>query len=423
MADDRDCGCPDFDLSRRSFLRRTSGVVATGEAAATLPDMHRSIALGGPGDAGNILIVLSLRAGWTACRWSSRTGTRPTLRRGQTSPSRPAGCWPLTGCSACTRHSPLLPLWVSGKFAAVHAVGLPVPNRSHFSAMEEVEDADPGSQVRSGWINRLIGLDAWASPLEGVQIGSGIVPTSLYGSAPVLAMGSLSDTRLAGSGDAAARRRRKAALQGQWYAARGPLKRGVTLALTTVDAIEAITAARLPPQGSAVYPSTSLGRAPCGHGRTGPRGRRRQSGPPRSQQLGPPRQPGHFRLRLLQAPDRRSRRIAGRVLPGSRGRCGPRHSRHAERVRSATARERQRWTRPRLRWRHAGPGSGHPGGGQYVTRSWPGLAAGALVDGDLAVICDYRSVLSEPISARLALSPASLFPSFSPEPVGITAAA
>ena len=27
----------------------------------------------------------------------------------------------------------------------MQAVGLPVPNRSHFSAMEEVEDADPAS--------------------------------------------------------------------------------------------------------------------------------------------------------------------------------------------------------------------------------------------------------------------------------------
>lgn len=422
MADDRDCGCPDFDPSRRSFLRRTSGVVATGEAAATLPDMHRSIALGGPGDAGNILIVLSLRAGWTACRWSSRTGTRPTLRRGQTSPSRPAGCWPLTGCSACTRHSPLLPLWVSGKFAAVHAVGLPVPNRSHFSAMEEVEDADPGSQVRSGWINRLIGLDAWASPLEGVQIGSGIVPTSLYGSAPVLAMGSLSDTRLAGSGDAAARRRRKAALQGQWYAARGPLKRGVTSALTTVDAIEAITAARLPPQGSAVYPSTSLGRALADTAALV-----RADVGVKAVLLDHSNWDHHVNLGTS---DYGYFKRLTDDLAASLAAFFQDLGDAAARVTVVTLSEFGR------RLQENGSGGldhGYGGamlvlgagirGGQYVTRSWPGLAAGALVDGDLAVICDYRSVLSELISARLALSPASLFPSFSPEPVGITAAA
>ena len=49
---------------------------------------------------------------------------------------------------------PLVPFWTAGKLAAVHATGLPAPNRSHFAAMEEVEDADPGSAVRSGWLNR-----------------------------------------------------------------------------------------------------------------------------------------------------------------------------------------------------------------------------------------------------------------------------
>ena len=50
------------------------------------------------------------------------------------------------------------PFWSSGELAAVQAVGLPVANRSHFSAIEEVEDAAPGSSLRTGWINRMIGL-------------------------------------------------------------------------------------------------------------------------------------------------------------------------------------------------------------------------------------------------------------------------
>ena len=46
--------------------------------------------------------------------------------------------------------APLVPLWNAGRLAAVHATGLPAPNRSHFAAMEEVEDADPGSSARVG---------------------------------------------------------------------------------------------------------------------------------------------------------------------------------------------------------------------------------------------------------------------------------
>src|SRR6185295_16793164 len=48
--------------------------------------------------------------------------------------------------------SPLLPLWSSGKLGWVHASGLPAPNRSHFSAMEQLEDAAPGSSTRTGWL-------------------------------------------------------------------------------------------------------------------------------------------------------------------------------------------------------------------------------------------------------------------------------
>ena len=66
---------------------------------------------------------------------------------------------------------PLVPFWTAGKVAAVHATGLPAPNRSHFAAMEEVEDADPGSSVRSGWLNRLVGTDADANPLQGLNLG------------------------------------------------------------------------------------------------------------------------------------------------------------------------------------------------------------------------------------------------------------
>ncbi|WP_101525310.1 DUF1501 domain-containing protein [Nocardioides houyundeii] len=40
----------------------------------------------------------------------------------------------------------------------MHAAGLPARNRSHFAAMEEVEDADPTSSLRVDWLNRLADL-------------------------------------------------------------------------------------------------------------------------------------------------------------------------------------------------------------------------------------------------------------------------
>ena len=68
-------------------------------------------------------------------------------------------------CSGCTpRWLPSSRSGHSGELAAIQATGLPVANRSHFAAIEEVEDADPGSGVRSGWINRMIGLGRAPAP-------------------------------------------------------------------------------------------------------------------------------------------------------------------------------------------------------------------------------------------------------------------
>jgi uncharacterized protein (DUF1501 family) len=57
-------------------------------------------------------------------------------------------------------------------------------------------------------------------------------------------------------------------------------------------------------------------------------------------------------------------------------------------------------------------------GGQYYGR-WPGLTDAALVDGDLAVTTDYRSVLAEVLRSRFNVSTSQVFPNFSPETVGV----
>ncbi|MGI8888456.1 MAG: DUF1501 domain-containing protein, partial [Nocardioidaceae bacterium] len=53
---------------------------------------------------------------------------------------------------------------------------------------EAVEDADPGSRARSGWINRTVGRDSDAA-----------VPTALSGAAPTLATPSIKELYLAGA--------------------------------------------------------------------------------------------------------------------------------------------------------------------------------------------------------------------------------
>src|SRR6478609_5587779 len=103
---------------------------------------------------------------------------------------------------------PLLPFWTAGKVAAVHATGLPAPNRSHFAAMEEVEDANPGSATRVGWLNRLIGTDGGQSPLQGFAVGEGTLPASLYGPEPVMSAGDVDQVQVAGEDQCDAGERR-----------------------------------------------------------------------------------------------------------------------------------------------------------------------------------------------------------------------
>ena len=63
-------------------------------------------------------------------------------------------------------------------------------------------------------------------------------------------------------------------------------------------------------------------------------------------------------------------------------------------------------------------GAGVNGGKYYAT--WPGLSSD--LDSDLTVTTDYRSVLAEVVASRFGASPGTVFPGFSPEPVGVMAA-
>ncbi|WP_134764672.1 DUF1501 domain-containing protein [Nocardioides sp. 1609] len=151
--------------------------------------------------------------------------------------------------------APLTPLWQAGKVAAVHATGLPVANRSHFSAMEEVEDADPGSSTRVGWLNRLVGTTPGGSPLQGFGVGGGVLPTSLYGPSPVMSGGRVDALTIPGaSGDG----RKKASLRTVWKGDTSPLGRSMR---SVFDAVAAGGPIRAAADHSDAYPATDLGRA------------------------------------------------------------------------------------------------------------------------------------------------------------------
>ena len=149
----------------------------------------------------------------------------------------------------------LVPLWTAGKVAAVHATGLPVANRSHFSAMEEMEDADLGSSERVGWLNRLVSGTPGSSPLQGFSVGTSTVPTSLIGPASTMSAGRVDDVELPGNDEDG---RRAQSLKIMWNSEKSSLGRSMR---ATFDAISAFGPAQAAVDNHSKYPGTGVGQS------------------------------------------------------------------------------------------------------------------------------------------------------------------
>ena len=311
--------------------------------------------------------------------------------------------------------APLLPLWSSGKLAAVHATGLPAPNRSHFAAMEEVEDADPGSSVRSGWLNRLIGQDERTSPLQAFSVGGGVPPGSLYGPADYISAGDVASMAVPGAepSDSDGWRRLRS-LHRLWDGQDSAMGRAMRATLRAVDEFGPVQGTSETPAHGATYPSTDLGRALAEVARVvrGDVGVEvltvDQGDWDHHSGLGTPDRGRMFR----NATDLASS-IAAFFAD-----LGP----LADKVTLVALSE---FGRRVVENANDGLDHGYGNamllagagvvGGYHATR--PGLTE--ELDADLLVTTDYRSVLSEVVSSRFGASPATVFPGFVREPVGV----
>ncbi len=95
---------------------------------------------------------------------------------------------------------PLKDLWDENELAIVHACGSPDPTHSHFDAMDYMERGTPGEKsLSSGWLARHLQTAAWenGSPFRAVGIGS-MLPSSLRGPVPALALQSIAEFHLGG---------------------------------------------------------------------------------------------------------------------------------------------------------------------------------------------------------------------------------
>jgi uncharacterized protein (DUF1501 family) len=419
--------CQEFDraagISRRRFLQGVAAASGAGVATSVFGDAFRQTAYGAT-TGGNVLVVLSLRGGIDGLGVVVPHGdaayytARPSI-------AVPAGAL-LAKDAMFGLHPSMKPLewaFTAGELAAVQAVGLEVPNRSHFSAMEEVEDADPASSVRRGWVNRMIGLDTRNDPSEAVHLSSSIVPTMLAGPAPVLAADSVDQISLAGAEeDDAWTDRRRTQLDLMW-GGQSTLHDAYRSAVRTVDLLAPVAATDYVPDVTypRAWPATDLSDALKDTARLikadigtevvsidyGSWDMHSDYGTPewgdmRNMTSGLAGELDAF-LRDL-GPTLRSRVTVVTISEFGRrikenGNRGLDHG----------------WGNMML------VAGGGVRGGKYYG-SWPGLGTGTAVDDDLQVTTDYRDVLGEVIGARFPdRSLSSVFPGLSPSPLGLMA--
>jgi uncharacterized protein (DUF1501 family) len=257
------CGCPHMPaISRRNFLKAAgaAGIVAgiAGE------DMFTRMAFGATPYTGDVLVVLSLRGGFDGLSaivpadadYTDYANLRPNIKIPSDQLIQLTSKFGMHPAMA-----QLKPFWDANTFGVVHAVGMEQPNRSHFEAMEEMERAAPGSSLRTGWIDRVLGLRDTGTAFQATQMGSNTAASAFLGPSPELAMYNIDSFNLSGAYNDSE--------LSKWGTALRALNDDApaTVNAPSVTALDALAKAASLPGGSYVpgngadYPDTGLGNA------------------------------------------------------------------------------------------------------------------------------------------------------------------
>jgi uncharacterized protein (DUF1501 family) len=418
-----DCGCAENNaLSRRGLLGRGLAAGAAGALTELVGEgLSTQLAFADAGYPGDTLIVLSLRGGFDGLSAIAPIGdpdyykARPTIAVPRSQVIAGDGTFGLHPALA-----PLLPMWQGGSLAAVHAVGQPNPTRSHFAAMEAMENAAPGTSVRSGWLDRMLGGTGGTGPLAGVSLGNAMPARLFAGAAPAVSMDGIDGFVLAGE---SATRPMVAALRSMYAGAPDLLAAPAGAADAALTATTSLRAAPYFPANGAVYPKTPLGTALRDVARlvkanVGLAAAAVDSGD----------WDMHEGLGTAVAGQRMYDNLneVAVALAAFAGDLGPAGMANVTLVTvSEFGRRVQENASRGVDHGHGNAmllmGGGIRGGRIYGR--WPGLSAAALVDGDLAATTDYRAVIGELLQKRCGVGSLSdVFPGVAPGSFGLAAA-
>lgn len=396
-------GCDELRAwSRRRFLQGAAGLGALGATPGVLPRFVRNLAGSGQRDT---LVYIFLRGGIdglsTVVPYTDGDyyAARPTLA--VAAPGQTDGCLDLDGFFGLNPNAaPLMPAWSDGRLAFVHASGSTDPTRSHFEAFRKMELGVPNQSlfsVSEGWMARhLIETPSLAGGSLRCATIQDIMPLSLAGAPQTLPIPDFGAYEL--PGDPATLTDRKATLGLMYGSEAAPVGPSALDALGTFELLDGFDLGGYVPANGAVYPDTDFGQAI------------RQTAAVIKADLGVEvlmvelngfdhhNEQGPIQGRLADLLDEVSKSLA--ALYDDLGTAMDRtlvvaHSEFGRRVAENGS---------------DGTDHGHGGvmmlmgstvqGGQ-VHGSWPGLSAGALDQGDLAVTTDYRDVLGEVLTKRL----------------------
>ena len=412
-------------LNRRQFAQTATTTGILGLSQSLFPSWMPRFALRSPNSSrptGDVMIAIFQRGGMdglnTVVPYGDGAGyydKRPTIAiaapgKGSKTAIDLDGHFGLHPALA-----PLKAVFDAKHLAVIHAAGSPDPSRSHFDAMEYMERGTPGDKLTGGgWINRHLQAAAWQndSPFRAVGMGS-MMPTSLSGAVPALALQSIADFHLRGHDDQLAALQQTLTGLYSLQTLDQSLNRQASEVFSTMALLSKISAVHYAPANGATYPDTDYGRG------------LQQLAQLIKADVG--LEVGCVDIGGWDMHEAEADQLSAILTEFGQG-LAAFHADLGDLINQVTVVTMSEFGRRVEENYSKGTDHGHGNamfvmgggvnGGMHV--DWPGLAADKLDDGDLAITTDFRDVLSEIIIARL-LNPAldKIFPSYTPKMRGI----
>ncbi len=264
----RDCqACDEYnDLSRRSFIARTTAAAAVLAAPAWLPrvtyaqtedtsrDIIVSIFLRGGADGLTLVPPYAENAYYTL---------RPSIsvpRPDSTAANKAVDLNGFFGLPPAMAS--LLPAYQAGNLLVIHATGSTDPTRSHFDAQAFMEIGIPGERVvETGWLGRHLATKPpmkSTAALRALAFNYGL-PLMLAGGPDTLPIPDPSNFGI--SGTSSTRTARLNWLATSFGSQPDPVKASALNTQRTITELSAINIAGYVPAGGTVYPSNSFASA------------------------------------------------------------------------------------------------------------------------------------------------------------------